>query len=148
QRHGHALSLMVIDIDDFKRYNDHFGHRLGDECLKTVAAALDRTLRRPGDFVGRYGGEEFVATLSHVNLADGLRVGEMLRAAVESIGIEAPPGVSGPVVTISIGVAELKDDDVDPKALFDRADASMYQAKHSGKNQVAAVDATGQTQTA
>ncbi|MEE4297489.1 MAG: diguanylate cyclase [Wenzhouxiangella sp.] len=138
RRHGHPLSVLVIDIDDFKRYNDHFGHRAGDQCLQQVASVLDQSLRRPSDLVGRYGGEEFLVVLSHQAADEAMQIAENLRTAVESQAIQAPAGVKSPVVTISIGVADLQPHDADPKALFDRADTAMYQAKTSGKNQVAA----------
>jgi len=138
RRHGHPLSVLIIDIDDFKRYNDHFGHRAGDQCLQQVATVLDQSLRRPSDLVGRYGGEEFLVVLSHQAAEEAMQIAESLCAAVESQAIQASAGAKSPVVKISIGVADNQPHDADPKALFDRADSAMYQAKKSGKNQAAA----------
>jgi diguanylate cyclase (GGDEF)-like protein len=136
RRHGHSLSLLMIDIDDFKRFNDHYGHRAGDDCLKRIAATLGDGLRRPGDYVGRFGGEEFLAVLSHADADEAARTGERLRAAVESMQLPAAPGAPRDAVTVSVGVATQRATDAIPENLFDRADAAMYRAKRAGKNRV------------
>jgi diguanylate cyclase (GGDEF)-like protein len=136
RRHGYPMSLLVIDIDEFKHFNDYFGHRAGDECLKRIAAALEAALRRPGDYIGRYGGEEFLVVLGHVDPAEARLTGERLRAAVEALAQPAAPAAGRAVVTVSVGVAALKETDGTPETLFDRADAAMYRAKRSGKNAV------------
>ncbi len=137
RRYGYPLSLLVLDIDDFKRFSDELGHRAGDDCLRRVASAIQSSLRRPGDFAGRFGGEELAVVLSHAGPEEALSTAEILRAAVENLEIPAPSGTARPVLTVSVGVASLEPDDEDPEALFDRADAAMYSAKGGGKHRVA-----------
>lgn len=131
------ISLLVIDIDFFKRFNDANGHIKGDECLKLVAEALRDGVGRAGDLVARYGGEEFVVVLPDSGVAGAGKVAERLRAKVEALGIRRDPNAAGAVGTVSIGVATS-----DPKAtLFDTAEAlvaaadhALYRAKEGGRN--------------
>jgi len=139
RRYNYPLSLLMVDIDKFKNYNDHFGHQLGDECLRQVAGILAENLRRPADLVGRYGGEEFVVVLPHTEISDALRVAEKLRVAVESTQIAAPPDNSTPFVTISVGAAAQTTGDKNLQGLFERADKGMYLAKRGGRNQISSV---------
>src|SRR5690606_9547855 len=87
QRSGAPLSFLMFDIDQFKRYNDHYGHQAGDEWLKRVASVLSETASRPGDLVARYGGEEFVAILPNTDLAGARHLGEAVVAAVRALQI-------------------------------------------------------------
>ncbi|MCX9155257.1 diguanylate cyclase [Niveibacterium sp. 24ML] len=127
---GKALSLVVIDLDHFKKINDSFGHGAGDQVLVAVASAL-RNSARPQDIPVRYGGEELLLVLPGVDLPLASLGAERLRAHIETL---KPGGVP---VTCSIGVATLKADE-NFEALFNRADAAVYQAKHLGRNQVIA----------
>lgn len=136
-RGGSPLSCAMIDVDHFKAFNDHYGHGVGDECLKSVAAALAETLSRPGDFLARYGGEEFVAVLSDTAVAGAMEVGESLRAAVEALAIPHAASSMADRVTVSVGVATAvykirQDNDRLKKA----ADDMLYEAKAAGRNTV------------
>lgn len=137
-RGGYALTLIMCDIDNFKAYNDAHGHDAGDVCLRRVAQAIQGALSRPGDFCARFGGEEFAVILGATELMGGVQVAERVRAAIEALGIAH--GVSGAseLVTISLGVATMKQGGGDTcAALLGRADAALYQAKREGRNRVA-----------
>jgi len=137
-RRGHAyLSLLMIDIDEFKAHNDHLGHRAGDETLKAVAAALRHGARRSTDFVARYGGEEFAVILPGLNAAAAGAVAEAMRASVEALGIANPGGIYNQVVAVSIGVAVARPgDSLAAEALIEAADSALYEAKAAGRNTV------------
>lgn len=140
QRAGHeglALSLVLIDIDHFKPYNDHHGHQAGDKCLVAVAQALSGCMRRPFDLVARWGGEEFAVVMSDADLAAAAAAAERIRLAVQALGWpHAAPGCA-PVVTVSVGVASiLAGQDMALPDLIHRADTALYQAKAQGRNQV------------
>lgn len=128
------LALMVVDIDNFKRYNDRFGHPAGDECLRRVATTL-RACVRDGDFLARHGGEEFVVLLDGGSSVSPMNAAERLRAAIEGQGI-AHDGIDGQtVVTISVGLAITSPaPDADPATLVAAADRALYQAKRAGRN--------------
>ncbi len=130
------LSLLMIDIDCFKDYNDRYGHQGGDDTLKAVATTLQASLGRAADFVARYGGEEFVVLLPGLDAAEAAAFAETLRAAVEKLEIahEDSPGV--PVVTISVGAAVREPGDADFAATLKRADDTLYRAKSAGRNRV------------
>ncbi len=135
RRFRHPLTAILLDLDDFKSINDTCSHLVGDEVLRQVARLL-RDNARSLDVVGRYGGDEFLILLVETDLADGLTVCENLREALlqrDWAGLH--PAM--PPVTMSIGVAELNEEDADPQALLARADALLYQAKKDGKNQIA-----------
>jgi len=130
------MTLMMIDVDYFKGYNDAFGHRAGDACLTRVAQALDAAAPRAGDLVARYGGDEFAAILAGTDAAGAKDVGERLRAVVESLGIELS-GTDRRVVTISVGAAAgVPGEIASSEALLGAADQALYQAKHEGRNRV------------
>lgn len=144
------LSLMVVDVDHFKAYNDSYGHAAGDLVLKRVALAIQATLRRPGDFVARYGGEEFVVVLPEVDAVGARSLAEQIRAQVESQNLPHAASSVGPCVTVSIGGATLFPTaaEVDNE-FFSRADSYLYDAKHAGRNRVCwAADATSVPQVA
>jgi diguanylate cyclase (GGDEF)-like protein len=128
------LSLLMIDIDYFKSFNDRHGHLAGDECLATVAATLGGMVRRAGDRVARYGGEEFAMLLPATDGPGSIAVAERTRAAVAAINLPNPAGVDGRV-TVSIGRATTQAiDGATPDALVGAADAALYEAKRSGRN--------------
>ena len=131
------LSLLMVDVDLFKAFNDHLGHAEGDHCLRRVGQALAGALPRKLDFLARYGGEEFAAILPATSVAGALRVAEHLRAAVEAMRIPAPFTPAGHV-TVSLGVAAMLPDPEDrPEKLVVLADRGLYRAKANGRNRVA-----------
>ena len=129
------LSLLMIDIDHFKRFNDLHGHLVGDECLCAVAAALSKTLSRAADLVARYGGDEFCAILPETSQERAISLAKELRRKVEELKLESiGPGAG---VTISIGVAtEVPSEDRPASNLIRNADANLYIAKNEGRNLV------------
>jgi len=130
ERTGQPTSLILLDLDDFKKINDRFGHAVGDAVLSQVARILEQTARA-GDIVCRYGGEEMVVLLPGTALAEGAQVAERLRLAVERRN-DRP----GPAVTISLGVAACPEHARQSDPLIVAADAAMYSAKRAGKNRV------------
>jgi diguanylate cyclase (GGDEF)-like protein len=131
------LTLIFIDVDFFKRYNDHYGHQLGDDCLKALARVLKQGLRRPADLLARYGGEEFVCLLPETPLAGAKQTANGLEAAVRALAIPHVESDIAQVVTISLGVASAEPaEGEDPSALLDAADRLLYQAKQAGRGQV------------
>ncbi len=128
---GTPCSLIMIDVDDFKRVNDLYGHRAGDEVLRSIALALERELRTE-DMVGRYGGEEFVVLLPENDLKAASSVAERLRERIQNMSVPVAPN-SQVSVTISLGVAEVHDGDT-PDEVVSRADRTLYLAKKEGKN--------------
>jgi diguanylate cyclase (GGDEF)-like protein len=137
-RNGQPLTLVMMDIDHFKNYNDHYGHGAGDECLRRVARILKKSLSRPMDVVARYGGEEFVALLPDTDEAGARHVAEQLRAAIEAAAIPHGHSATAPVVTLSVGAATHSRSNAKHKAkqLQQAADQALYRAKGQGRNQV------------
>jgi len=137
RRSGSCLSLIFTDIDYFKRYNDHYGHPAGDDCLITVAKILDQSLVRSTDFVARYGGEEFVAVLPETSMESALTIAEQIRHNVAQANIPHLHSDVADHLTLSLGVAStVPVDDVVPDDLLKAADTALYQAKEAGRNQV------------
>lgn len=136
-RQGQSLGLVMVDIDQFKAYNDSYGHLEGDQCLAKVAEALAGGIKRAGDMVARYGGEEFVVLLPAVD-ADGARVmAEKLRRAVHELAIDHPASSVSKVVTVSLGVAAGPvEQGSGPEDLINAADQALYRAKANGCNRV------------
>lgn len=135
RREQSSLSLILIDVDFFKRYNDRYGHLMGDDCLRQVAAAFALELHRPGDLIARYGGEEFVALLPRTDEAGVATVAEGLRAQIESLAIPHARSDAAAHVTISLGSATMRPDgDAGAEALIAAADLALYAAKTSGRN--------------
>jgi len=136
-REKRTVSVLMIDIDCFKDYNDNYGHIEGDKCLHQVAKALADNLRRPRDLVARFGGEEFVCLLPETGKEDALLMANKLRAEIEALAIQHLYSVAAPVITISIGVCCMAPHvDEIYQLILSRADEAMYQAKKSGRNQV------------
>lgn len=132
QRYGGKLSMMVCDIDFFKRINDNYGHLAGDKVLKIIAKALQNNLRDT-DFIARFGGEEFVALMPETDSEHARQVAEKLRQKIESSPFNFK---KEPVqITMSVGLSEFKEGE-SPEAVFERADKALYKAKESGRNQV------------
>ncbi len=133
------ISLISIDIDHFKAYNDHYGHPQGDQCLIQVARALAASVTRPTDLVARCGGEEFAAVLPATGSAGATLLAEQMRARVLAQGLEHAHSATHSHVTISLGVATLVPQaDESPQALVDLADAALYEAKSAGRNRFVA----------
>lgn len=136
-RSGSSLSVLMMDIDHFKAYNDTYGHGSGDECLRQVAQTIDRSVKRSLEFFGRYGGEEFVAVLPDVDCESAMILAEQLRAEVQSLAIEHSASSVAPVVTISIGCAStIPTAAYLPASLTEAADSALYVAKKEGRNTV------------
>lgn len=129
RRHGNPLSLVLVDIDHFKSYNDTFGHPRGDEVLRNVGRLLSRMMRDT-DFAARYGGEEFAVILTHTDRSGARQVAERLRRGIEQATWEERP------ITASLGVASLGDDAITHEELLEQADKALYRSKEQGRNRV------------
>ncbi len=154
-RHHTALSLLMIDVDYFKRFNDSYGHVGGDGCLRAVAQAVAGRARRAGELPARYGGEEFAILLPQTGIEDATRLAALICQSVRDLKIPHRGSEVSPCVSISVGVgsieqippvlAELSRDSAVPAALpagatvlIETADRALYQAKTTGRNRVAA----------
>ena len=137
-RTGSPLSLLMIDIDHFKDYNDHYGHQQGDGCLIRVAAELAAMLQRPTDLLARYGGEEFAAILPDTDAAQALRMAEAIRQRAADLRIpHAKTGNDAKHITVSIGIAtQHPHQPLEISALIGAADRALYLAKRAGRNRV------------
>jgi len=137
KRNQLPLSLLMGDIDFFKKYNDHYGHQGGDECLRQIAQVLARSVMRPADLVARYGGEEFVVLLPEIDIQGAICVGNRILAAIEGVAIEHQLSTVSKTVTMSMGAATLV-----PKAgqdgagLIALADEALYLSKNGGRNRI------------
>jgi diguanylate cyclase (GGDEF)-like protein/PAS domain S-box-containing protein len=128
------LAVVMIDVDNYKSYNDHFGHQTGDECLRTIARSIAASSAKYPDLVARYGGEEFALILAHAEPDRALAVAEQIREDVEKLRLPHPPSVSG-VVTISLGVCAQRSDKCgDGSTVVAAADMALYSAKRLGRN--------------
>ncbi len=145
---GRPLSLLLIDVDDFKAYNDSVGHVAGDQCLRRLADLMRDVVRGASDVVARYGGEEFAAILPDTDAAPALHVAERLRRCVEALGLHHPSSRGGSVVTVSVGVATTSgggpaEDSGLHLRLVRASDEALYSAKATGRNRVVAADLVG-----
>ena len=137
QRSGKVMSLILIDIDGFKLYNDHYGHQGGDDCLRMVAQALKAGMMRGGDTAARYGGEEFAIILPETDSQGAAAVGERLREKVEDLRLSHEKSPCSDHVTISVGVAtSMPSLKTSIAGLIQEADRALYQAKRNGRNRV------------
>ena len=139
---GMPLALLMIDVDHFKAYNDHYGHVAGDRCLQRVAQALGGAAQRAGELAARYGGEEFAVLLPDSDELRAVAVAHRLREAVRELALEHQASPCGAQVTISVGVACVRPADGQPlehaqTTLFQQADAALYRAKQAGRDRVA-----------
>lgn len=131
------ISLIMLDIDFFKFYNDHYGHQGGDECLKKVAKELDSVLHRETDFLARYGGEEFSAVLPNTDLGGAIKVAEEMRQAVKALRIEHAKSKVNDIISVSLGVSSIIPHlGSEPEVLIAAADQALYKAKEDGRDRV------------
>lgn len=131
---GRALTVLMIDVDHFKAFNDRHGHHGGDEALRNVAQVIGSNIRRPADLAARYGGEEFAVVLPHTDAKGARVIAEHIRSSIEHL-----PRVAGDErpITVSIGVSTWdKRSHMSLEALLLSADRALYEAKHSGRNTV------------
>jgi diguanylate cyclase (GGDEF)-like protein len=138
---GSCLGLMMVDVDQFKAFNDNAGHQAGDRCLEAVAAAMRINVRLGLDTVARYGGEEFVALLPNADLREAEGIAERVRMGVADLKIPHPRA-DFPVLTVSVGVASVREAGNAPNSLLSAADQALYRAKLLGRNRV--VSLTGE----
>jgi diguanylate cyclase (GGDEF)-like protein len=137
QREKQALGVVMMDVDFFKRYNDHYGHAAGDEALRQVARVIGGHARRPLDCTARYGGEEFVGVWYNLSEEHMLSILENLRGSIEALGLVHASSDAGPVVTLSIGLAYLTPQPhQSPEDALRLADVALYLAKEQGRNRV------------
>ncbi len=133
---GESIALLMLDIDEFKAFNDCYGHLAGDTCLQRISAVVSAELRSPQDVIARFGGEELVMVLGEKNLAEGIAIAERIRRAIEAAGIPHQASRTG-VVTASIGVtAGIPGPELAQHDFLAAADAALYAAKRAGRNQV------------
>ena len=138
-RNHTSMGLLLVDVDHFKRFNDRYGHQAGDDCLRRVAGALKRGLKRPADVAVRYGGEEFACLLPETDLVGAFKVGQYLEQQNRSLAIPHEASDTAPVVTVSMGVAVRTD--LSPSTfdeLIAQADEQLYRAKEEGRGRVCA----------
>lgn len=140
RRHS-ALSLCILDVDFFKQYNDNYGHAMGDKCLKVIAQELQKEVKRAGEFVARFGGEEFILIMPDVDEANALAFAETLRQKVIELAIPHEYSSCSDCVTISLGVAytDMQDKELTKEALLTAADEQLYIAKNRGRNCVSSL---------
>lgn len=139
RREAQPLTVIMLDVDYFKVYNDNYGHQAGDDCLIRIAAKVQSELHRSSDCIARYGGEEFILILPNTDVSGALEVGERVRAAVESMAIAHEFSAASNVVTISVGsatVVPVQNKLFSTEELIHKADIALYKAKQLGRNQV------------
>lgn len=135
-RENESLSLIMLDIDFFKKYNDYYGHQEGDNCLKKVAQEIRISLLRPSDIAVRYGGEEFVVILPNTNLNGAQRVAERIKQTIINLAIKHEASTVSEVVTLSQGIAEMNNKNDTVYECLKNADRSLYGAKNNGRNTI------------
>ena len=131
------LSLIMVDIDHFKQYNDTYGHIKGDECLQLIAKTIQEKTQRPGDLVARYGGEEICIILPETNIDGALNFANTIHTAISDLKIEHAKSKNNPYVTLSMGIATFNtENDISEKDLITEADKALYEAKGAGRNKI------------
>lgn len=136
QREQQPFSVIMIDIDHFKKYNDAYGHLEGDVCLQKVSWALQSALSRPGDLLARYGGEEFVAILPHTDISGAAELAAAFHRHVQKLALPHGDSPVSSIVTISIGIASvIPNQKLSPSQVVAMADDALYRAKQAGRNQ-------------
>ena len=139
-----GISVLMIDVDFFKRYNDTYGHQEGDDCLRSVARAIKSSMARPSDQMARYGGEEFVCLLPDTDLSGALLVAEKIRKSIEALQLPHAASETSRFVTVSVGVcSQAAPASSTAAALILQADAQLYAAKRSGRNRICSAEVPG-----
>lgn len=139
-REKRPLSLIMCDVDYFKPYNDHYGHQMGDDCLRAIARAISDALKRPADLAARYGGEEFAILLPNTPLEGAIAVAEDISRSVRHLEIPHPHSQIGAIVTLSFGVgSQIPQSENHPSTLIDLADRALYRSKQNGRDRVTAL---------
>ena len=137
KRNQRELSIILLDIDFFKQYNDTYGHQAGDLCLQKIASCLDDELNRSHDLVARYGGEEFICILPNTNKEDAINIATKLNSAVQKLEIPHKNSKVSNIITISLGVSTVIPKDIlEQTKLMKKADNALYVAKANGRNRV------------
>ncbi len=140
------VSVLTIDVDHFKRYNDRHGHAVGDEALQEIAGVLQGAVRRPEDLVARVGGQEFIALMPHANVQQATQTAERIREAVQALGIRHENSSASRFMTVSIGVSCVRADfSLRDAVLLSAADQALQQAKREGRNRVGVCEPAGVT---
>lgn len=130
-----AISLIMVDVDFFKIFNDTYGHPSGDRCLTKVANTLKHTLKRAGEIVARYGGEEFIIVMPNTQLKDAIKISKEISAKIRSLEIENKDSTVSAYITVSMGIANVVPrNSSSPSAFIDKADKALYKAKAEGRN--------------
>ncbi len=142
RRHGTPISLLLLDVDHFKSYNDSYGHQAGDDCLREVAQLLQQTVKRETDTVARYGGEEFICLLPQTPLAPALELAQAIERRVRARGLPHKSSDVLDVISVSVGLASCANPQGDAQALLALADAQLYRAKREGRARVCAAELT------
>lgn len=141
QRNNLPLALLMIDVDDFKAFNDHYGHLKGDECLQTVAQTIARSLQRAADLVARYGGEEFVCLLPETEWEGAVQIAQNIQHRIMQLQLQNDHAQAATIVTVSIGVATAHANEMSSsQQLLAMADQRLYRAKTTGRNRIVATD--------
>lgn len=147
QRKGSCLSMLIVDIDQFKLYNDFFGHREGDDCLQRIAMRLNQVIGRASDQLTRYGGEEFALLLPETPLQGAMELAEKVMTHIRELNIPHAPDALRDRVTVSIGVACVyPHKNQSPESLFMLADKQLYKAKETGRDRVCFTEETRESQ--
>ncbi len=143
KRNGSTISLILLDVDYFKRYNDSYGHQAGDDCLRETAQIIKTSVTRGTDTVARYGGEEFICLLPETPHAHAIELARAIEQQVRARGLPHKTSEAAEVVSVSIGVASCTSPQGEAQALVALADAQLYQAKHEGRARVCAAELAG-----
>lgn len=137
QRNKSTLSLLMLDVDFFKQYNDTYGHQKGDTCLQAISSVLAKCAQRPADLAARYGGEEFILLLPEADIDGAYAIAHMVMTHLAQLKIEHTDSSISPYVTLSIGIATVKSTDVtSAEDILRIADEQLYKAKSSGRNKI------------
>jgi diguanylate cyclase (GGDEF)-like protein len=143
-REKNHLSIIMCDVDSFKLFNDHYGHLMGDDCLRSVARTIDSCTRRPADLAARYGGEEFTVLLPNTTAEGAAAVAETIRQKVRELMIDHAVSPVDKYVTLSLGVASVvPTGESDPQTLLEASDNALYEAKRTGRNRVCVKSVNG-----
>ncbi|NEV64745.1 diguanylate cyclase domain-containing protein [Thiorhodococcus minor] len=141
RRSGRPLSLVYVDVDHFKEYNDTLGHGAGDDCLRRLASGLSGALHRSGDFIARYGGEEFMVLLPYTSQEQAREIASYLLSVIDGLAIPHPSSPIAQHVTLSMGVVSVDPDaNIQPAGIIEAADRALYAAKHGGRNRIVGGD--------